>query len=191
VEAQEASVVSWPMSSSTPQKPSMAPTYRIKKYSSRRLYDVQTGSFITLDELDRLVRRGETLEVVNAKGEDETRTTLLQLLTEREAGGEPLLSVQALHEIVRMYGHAMQTPFGRYLEEGLAVMRQQREAWQSSLPTSFREATQGVVDTLVSQSMDWVRAGQALWAPPPAEAEQRNDRAPERAKPRAKRRKKK
>lgn len=169
----------------------MAPTYRIKKYSSRRLYDVQTGSFITLDELDRLVRRGETLEVVNAKGEDETRTTLLQLLTEREAGGEPLLSVQALHEIVRMYGHAMQTPFGRYLEEGLAVMRQQREAWQSSLPTSFREATQGVVDTLVSQSMDWVRAGQALWAPPPAEAEQRNDRAPERAKPRAKRRKKK
>lgn len=191
MEAQEASVVSWPMSSSTPQKPSMAPTYRIKKYSSRRLYDVQTGSFITLDELDRLVRRGETLEVVNAKGEDETRTTLLQLLTEREAGGEPLLSVQALHEIVRMYGHAMQTPFGRYLEEGLAVMRQQREAWQSSLPTSFREATQGVVDTLVSQSMDWVRAGQALWAPPPAEAEQRNDRAPERAKPRAKRRKKK
>ena len=141
----------------------MSKPYVIKKYSSRRLYDVQSGAFITLEALDRVIRQGHTIHVVNAKGEDETRGILMQILMEREAAGEPLLSVDVLHEIVRMYGHAMQSPFGRYLEDGLAVMRKQREAWQNSLPESFRQATHGMVDTLVSQSMDWMRTTQSLW----------------------------
>lgn len=141
----------------------MPELYLVKKYSSRRLYDVQAGSFITLEDLDRLIRQGKTIKVQNAKGEDETRGILLQILLEREAGGEPLLSADVLHEIVRIYGHAMQSPFGRYLEDGLAVMRKQREAFQSSLPETLRQATQGVVETLVSQSMDWMRTTQAIW----------------------------
>ena len=160
---------------------SVSDLYLIKKYSSRRLYDSQLGRFITLEELDRLIRQGKTIRVQNAAGEDETRAILLQILSEREAGGEPLLSAEVLHEMVRIYGHAMHSPFGRYLREGLAVVRKQREAWRDSLPETLRVATQGVVDKLVSQSVDWMRSTQAIWSGDTTAVESQTQAAPEPA----------
>lgn len=137
--------------------------YLIKKYSSRRLYDVAAGSFVTLDDVDKLIRKGRRIKAVDAKGKDITRGLLLQILTEREEGGEPLLSVDILHEMVRLYGHAMQGPFGRFLEDGMAVMRKQREAWQSALPDALKQGTSGLVGKLLDQQATWWNAAQQAW----------------------------
>lgn len=128
--------------------------FLVKRYSSRRLYDVTGGRFVTLAELDRLIRSGRTIRVVDSKGHDITRSVLLQILMEREEGGEPLLSAEVLHELVRLYGNVMQGPFGRYLQDGLALLRKQREAWQEALPETFRGATASAMQHFLDQQMN-------------------------------------
>ena len=80
----------------------------IKKYPNRRLYDTNTSSYITLTEVKQLVMGNEPVVVKDAKtGEDLTRSILLQIILEEEAGGAPMFSETVLANIIRFYGHAM------------------------------------------------------------------------------------
>ncbi len=92
----------------------------IKKYPNRRLYDTDTSSYITLADVKQLVMDSELFVVRDAKtGEDLTRSILLQIILEEEAGGKPMLSEPALANIIRFYGHAMQGFMGSYLEKNV------------------------------------------------------------------------
>lgn len=92
----------------------------IKKYPNRRLYDTQTSSYITLVDVRQFVLENDDFTVVDAKtGEDLTRTILLQIILEAEAGGAPMFSSVALAQIIRYYGHAMQGMMGSYLEKNI------------------------------------------------------------------------
>lgn len=95
-------------------------TRLIKKYPNRRLYDTQTSAYITLADVKQLVLDNEDFKVMDAKsGEDLTRSILLQIILEEEAGGAPLFSSATLSQIIRFYGHAMQGMMGSYLEKTL------------------------------------------------------------------------
>jgi polyhydroxyalkanoate synthesis repressor PhaR len=95
-----------------------ASTRMIKKYPNRRLYDTQTSAYITLTDVKQLVLDAEDFKVLDAKSnEDLTRSILLQIILEEEAGGQPLFSSQMLAQIIRFYGHAMQGMMGAYLEK--------------------------------------------------------------------------
>jgi len=90
----------------------------IKKYPNRRLYDTRTSAYITLSDVKQLVLDNEEFKVVDAKtDEDLTRSILLQIILEEEAGGSPLFSAQMLSQIIRFYGDAMQGMMGSYLEK--------------------------------------------------------------------------
>jgi polyhydroxyalkanoate synthesis repressor PhaR len=92
----------------------------IKKYPNRRLYDTDTSTYITLAEVKQLVMDNEPFTVRDAKtNEDLTRSILLQIILEAEAGGEPMFSEAALANIIRFYGHAMQGFMGSYLEKNV------------------------------------------------------------------------
>lgn len=92
----------------------------IKKYPNRRLYDTQTSSYITLADVKQFVMEHDDFAVVDAKtGEDLTRSILLQIILEAEAGGAPMFSSVALAQIIRYYGHAMQGMMGSYLEKNI------------------------------------------------------------------------
>lgn len=92
----------------------------IKKYPNRRLYDTQTSSYITLNDVKQLVLDNEEFTVVDAKSnEDLTRSILLQIILEEEANGTPMFSSAALSQIIRFYGHAMQGMMGSYLEKNV------------------------------------------------------------------------
>lgn len=94
----------------------------IKKYPNRRLYDTQTSSYITLADVKQLVLDNESFKVIDAKAEtDLTRSILLQIILEEEAGGMPLFSEQMLSQTIRFYGHAMQGMMGAYLEKTMAA----------------------------------------------------------------------
>jgi len=97
----------------------MANTSRlIKKYPNRRLYDTHTSAYITLADVKQLVLDAEPFKVVDAKTEEDlTRSILLQIILEEEAGGSPLFSAQMLSQIIRFYGDAMQGMMGAYLEK--------------------------------------------------------------------------
>ena len=92
----------------------------IKKYPNRRLYDTTTSAYITLTEVKDLVLGNIAFEVLDAKtNEDITRSILLQIILEEEAGGQPLFKAEMLAHMIRCYGNAMQGVMGTFLERGV------------------------------------------------------------------------
>lgn len=95
----------------------------IKKYPNRRLYDTETSTYITLTEVKQLVIQSAQFVVRDAKtGDDLTRSILLQIILEEEAGGAPMFTEQVLANIIRFYGQAMQGYMGPYLEKNIQAM---------------------------------------------------------------------
>ena len=75
----------------------------IKKYPNRRLYDTDTSTYITLTEVKQLVMDSATFQVIDAKtGDDLTRSILLQIILEEEAGGAPMFTEAVLGNIIRL-----------------------------------------------------------------------------------------
>jgi polyhydroxyalkanoate synthesis repressor PhaR len=96
------------------------PVRLIKKYPNRRLYDTRTSTYITLVDVKELVLKHEEFRVVDAKtGDDLTRSILLQIILEEEAGGAPMFTSDLLAQMIRFYGHAMQGMMGQYLENNI------------------------------------------------------------------------
>ena len=92
----------------------------IKKYPNRRLYDTASSSYVTLAEVKALVMAVEPFVVRDAKtNEDLTRSILLQIILEEEAGGSPIFTEQVLSNIIRYYGHTWQGFFGANLESSI------------------------------------------------------------------------
>ena len=107
----------------------------IKKYPNRRLYDTNSSSYITLAQVRELVMHRERFVVRDAKtGDDLTRSILLQIILEEEAGGAPMFTQDMLANIIRFYGHAMQGFMGSYLEKNIQAFMeiQAKLAEQSS-----------------------------------------------------------
>jgi polyhydroxyalkanoate synthesis repressor PhaR len=136
----------------------------IKKYPNRRLYDTDTSTYITLTEVKQLVMDSEKFIVRDAKSnEDLTRSILLQIILEEEAGGAPMFSEAALANIIRFYGHAMQGFMGAYLEKNVqaftdiqAKMAEQSknmspEMW-AQLMNMQNPLMQGMMGSYVEQS---------------------------------------
>ena len=92
----------------------------IKKYPNRRLYDSASSSYVALADIKQLVMHNTPFRVVDAKsGEDLTRSILLQIILEHESHGAPILTEQVLANIIRFYGHSMQSFMGSYLEKNV------------------------------------------------------------------------
>ena len=103
----------------------------IKKYPNRRLYDTRTSSYITLVDVKELVLKHEQFQVVDAKtGEDLTRSILLQIILEEEAGGMPMFTSDLLSQLIRFYGNAMQGMVGSYLEKNMQTFVQVQKQLQ-------------------------------------------------------------
>lgn len=103
----------------------------IKKYPNRRLYDTRTSSYITLADVKELVLKHEQFQVVDAKtSEDLTRSILLQIILEEEAGGMPMFTSDLLSQLIRFYGNAMQGMVGNYLEKNMQTFVQVQKQLQ-------------------------------------------------------------
>jgi polyhydroxyalkanoate synthesis repressor PhaR len=96
----------------------------IKKYPNRRLYDSASSSYITLAEIKQWVIDGVPVQVVDAKtSQDLTRSILLQIILEEEACGSPLFTEKALADMIRFYGHTMQTHMGSFIEKNMHMLK--------------------------------------------------------------------
>ena len=96
------------------------PKIVIKKYANRRLYNTAKSSYVTLDDLAKMVRSGEDFVVFDAKtGEDITRSVLTQIIVEEEAGEQNMLPTNFLRELIRLYGDPLQGMVPSYLEAAM------------------------------------------------------------------------
>jgi len=102
----------------------------IKKYANRRLYDTESSAYITLDRLAQMVREGREFEVVDAKtGEDITRQVLTQIIVDEEArGGETMLPLNFLKQLIGLYGNSMQNFVPQYLEAAMDSFQRNQSA---------------------------------------------------------------
>lgn len=127
----------------------------IKKYPNRRLYDTEISSYITLEEVRQLVLDNEDFEVRDAKsGEDLTRSVLLQIISEHEDQGQPMLSPQLLSQIIRFYGDSLQGFMGPYLERSLQVFLDQQQQFRSQLNNLMGQTPWAMVNELTERNMD-------------------------------------
>ncbi len=101
----------------------------IKKYPNRRLYDTVESRYITLADIRRLVLERVDFVVMDKKSQtDITRAILLQVISDQEQSGEPVMSRDFLSQVIRTYGGSMQSLVGSYLEQSLKLFdAQQRE----------------------------------------------------------------
>ena len=101
------------MNKKTPQSEPIV----IKKYANRRLYNTDTSSYVTLEDLCTMVKSGSDFIVYDAKsGEDLTRQILTQIIFEQESQGEHLLPVNFLRSIIGFYDNSLKSFVPHYLE---------------------------------------------------------------------------
>lgn len=100
----------------------------IKKYANRRLYNTDTSSYVTLDDLCIMVKKGENFIVYDAKsGDDLTRQILTQIIFEQEARGEHLLPINFLRSIIGFYDDSIKEFVPHYLETSMQTFMKNQE----------------------------------------------------------------
>lgn len=130
----------------------------IKKYANRRLYDTQSSKHVTLDGIRQLVVDGEEVVVIDdTTGLDITRNILLQVISEQEQNGRPILGAGMLRHIIRFYGDPMQELMAQYLESSVEAFLNQ----QKSLQQQFRDL---VANTPVVTLQNLVVRNLGAWA---------------------------
>jgi polyhydroxyalkanoate synthesis repressor PhaR len=130
-----------------PQRSAMA--YVIKRYSNRKLYDTQESRYVTLEEIEEMIRTGREIAVVDAAtGEDLTSVTLAQIILENERNHRAALPTGFLHQLIK---HG--------------------EAWQDFVQRSMKSSLEGIVSSQREVErifQDWAsRAGWGMSAPRP------------------------
>jgi len=113
-------------------------TIIIKKYANRRLYNTASSSYITLEDLAKMVRDNVDFAVFDAKsGDDITHSILTQIIMDEEANGGKMLPVSFLRQLIGMYGNSMQSMMPSYLEASMTNFRENqskiREAFEQGM----------------------------------------------------------
>src|SRR5918992_1182501 len=129
--------------------------YVIKRYSNRKLYDTQESRYVTLEEIEEMIRGGKEISVVDVvTGEDLTSVTLTQIILENARNHRTALPVAFLHQLIK-YG----------------------QAWSDFVQRSLRSSLEGVISNQREMERvfrEWsARAG---WMPPgPTRSESRGE----------------
>ena len=112
----------------------------IKKYANRRLYNTATSSYVTLEHLADMVKRGQEFNVYDAKsGDDITRSVLAQIIFEEEgkSGQQSMLPIQFLRQLIRFYGDSMQALVPGYLEISMESFSRNQERMREQFGLAF------------------------------------------------------
>ena len=129
-----------------PQNPVLKPVI-VKKYANRRLYNTESSSYITLENLADMVREDRDFVVYDAKsGEDITRSVLTQIIVEEEGKGKAMLPTNFLRQLIGFYGNNMQSVVPRYLEQAMTSFARQQE--------SIRDAMQKTISPFLPPGME-------------------------------------
>jgi polyhydroxyalkanoate synthesis repressor PhaR len=111
----------------------------IKKYANRRLYNTATSSYVTLDHLADMVKKGVEFVVTDAKtGEDITRGVLTQIIVEQEGKGQNLLPIKFLRQIIGFYGDSLGGLVPRYLESSMATFAENESHMRNMMQETFK-----------------------------------------------------
>jgi polyhydroxyalkanoate synthesis repressor PhaR len=152
----------------------------IKKYANRRLYNTATSSYVTLDDLAKMVKQGGEFVVYDAKtGEDITRSVLTQIIVEEEGKGANLLPISFLRQLIGLYGDQMQWLVPRYLEQAMAAFASQQDQMRKNLQNAFGGLFPfGGIEEMSKQNMALFEKTMKMFSPFPSGSGEAKPSAP-------------
>lgn len=113
-------------------------TVVIKKYANRRLYNTETSTYVTLDDLAAMVRSDRDFVVYDAKTGDElTHSVLTQIIVDQESKGQTLLPIPFLRQLIRFYDDSIARMVPTYLQFSLEALAKEQERFRSQFATAF------------------------------------------------------
>ena len=126
----------------------------VKKYANRRLYNTATSSYVTLDDLAKLIKEGGDFVAHDAKtGEDITRSVLTQIIVEQEQKGQNLLPISFLRQLIGFYGDSMQFLVPGYLEQAMVSFARNQDQMRDTLRATFGIFPFGQFEQMGKQNM--------------------------------------
>ena len=113
----------------------------VKKYANRRLYNTETSTYVTLDDLAAMVKSERDFVVYDAKsGDDLTHSVLTQIIVDQEgrmATGQTMLPVPFLRQLIRFYGDSIGKMVPSYLQVSLDTLTREQTKFREQFTTAF------------------------------------------------------
>jgi len=143
-------------------KPAKPPVV-VKKYANRRLYNTESSSYVTLEDLAQMVRAGRDFVVYDAKsGDDITRSVLTQIIVEEEAKGSHLLPESFLRQLIGFYGDSLQGVLPRYLEATMTGFSRQQEEMRRGMEQALKPFS---LEEISQRNMQMMERAMSLFSP--------------------------
>jgi polyhydroxyalkanoate synthesis repressor PhaR len=119
----------------------------IKKYANRRLYNTGTSTYVTLEDLADMVKKGEEFTVQDAKtGDDITHSVLTQIIFELEnKDGQTMLPIPFLRQLIAFYGDQMQMVVPSFLEQSLKSFSLEQDRIREQLTSVIGKSPIGMM----------------------------------------------
>jgi len=115
----------------------------IKKYANRRLYNTETSTYVTLDDLAVMVKSSRDFVVFDAKsGDDLTHSVLTQIIVDQEGrmGTQTLLPIPFLRQLIRFYGDSIERLVPSYLQISLDTLTKEQDRFRKTFTGAFTPA---------------------------------------------------
>ena len=140
----------------------------VKKYANRRLYNTATSSYVTLDDLCKMVRAGKEFVVYDAKtGEDLTRSILTQIILEEDTKGRNLLPINFLRQLIGYYDDSLRAFLPRYLELSMENFAANQEQIRRYIEGTFGQFfPMGQFEDMARQNMALLQRAATMFTPP-------------------------
>ena len=119
----------------------------IKKYANRRLYNTGTSTYVTLEDLADMVKRGEDFTVQDAKSRDDiTHPVLTQIIFELEnKDGQNMLPIPFLRQLIAFYGDQMQMIVPSFLEQSMLAFSKEQERFREQMKEAVGKTPMGMM----------------------------------------------
>jgi polyhydroxyalkanoate synthesis repressor PhaR len=141
----------------------------IKKYANRRLYNTETSSYVTLEDLGEMVRAERDFLVYDAKtGEDLTHAVLTQIIVEEEGKeGQSLLPIGFLRQLIRFYGHSIEHLVPKYLEFSLETLTREQERYHKQFAGALGAVAFEAIQEQARQNLALFERAMTMFSPFP------------------------
>jgi polyhydroxyalkanoate synthesis repressor PhaR len=141
----------------------------VKKYANRRLYNTETSTYVTLDDLAKMVRNDRDFVVYDAKnGDDLTHAVLTQIIVEQESreGGQALLPIPFLRQLIRFYDDSIARMVPSYLQFSLEHLAKEQVRFREQFATAFANpaAAFDFYQQQARQNMEMFEQAMSMWA---------------------------
>lgn len=142
----------------------------IKKYANRRLYDTQTSSYVTLEDLCQMVKQDKEFVVYDAKtNEDLTRQILTQIILEQELKGVNIMPADFLRGVIKTHDEQASAMMQSYLDNAMKAFTANQETmkqyWEKGMESFNSLGPIAQMEEMSKRNMEFIQKSMEMFSP--------------------------